>query len=276
MTGCSLGDIHRVVYELRKYLKITIARNMISESALWDSRIDDLRHKVRDSAQRGDTTTNIREKINVAEARREQETQTYMSGCMLCESERNARLEDLDLQYREALEELERQWNATQFRPRFNRISSRLIDVRHRALAQMNARDFEEACYLAREMRALEQQESAPTAERMALSYWEAGDSLRKRYDREREQIIQQGCDKIEALRVREKEAIVPVQNRLAKLYTVQTDLTVAPRSAARVTPAVQARSRRQSLRTPPHAPPDAKLKPPPLSRAGGRSQARP
>jgi hypothetical protein len=116
MTGCSRGDIQRAIYELRKYLKITIACNMISESALWDSRIDALRHKVRESAQRGDTTTNIKEKIDVAEARREQQTQTYMSGCMLCESERNARLEDLDLQYQEALEELERQWNSTQFR----------------------------------------------------------------------------------------------------------------------------------------------------------------
>jgi hypothetical protein len=84
----------------------------------------------------------------------------------------------------------------------------------------MNARDFEEACYLAGEMRALEQQESALTAERMALSYWEAGDSLRKRYDAEREKIIQQCYDKIAALGVREKEALVPVQNRLAKLYT--------------------------------------------------------
>jgi hypothetical protein len=58
-TGCSRGDIQRVIFELRKCLKMTIARNMISASALLDSRIDDIRRKPGDSAQRGDTTTNI-------------------------------------------------------------------------------------------------------------------------------------------------------------------------------------------------------------------------
>jgi hypothetical protein len=87
MTGCSRGDIQRVIFELRKWLEITIASHIVSESAHLDSQIDDVRRKLRKSAQRGDKTTNIQEKIDVIEARREEQTQTYMSRRMLCESE---------------------------------------------------------------------------------------------------------------------------------------------------------------------------------------------
>jgi hypothetical protein len=275
MMDCSRADIQRVIYELRKYLEITIARNMIDESALLDSRIDDLRRRLRERAAPRDRTISIQQKIDVAEAVQEEEAQKYMSRRMLCESERNARLDDLDLRYQEALDELDRQWNSTQFHSKFNRPSSKLIDVRHRVLAQMNARAFDEASYLVGRMRVLEQQESEVAAERMALSYREAGDRLRKRYSAEREQIMQQCDDKIAALAAREKGALVPVQNRLAKLYTVRSALEVARRSAPKATPTAQARARPESLKTVPHVRLDAKLKLPPLSRTGGRSQGR-
>jgi hypothetical protein len=139
----------------------------------------------------------------------------------------------------------------------------------------MNGRDYEEASYLVGKMRALEQEESALAAERMALSYREAGDRVRKRYEAEREQIIQQCVDEMAALGAREKEALVPVQNRLAKLYKVRTDLTIARRSAAKGTPTVQTRAGPQGLKTLPRVRLDAKLKLPPLSRPGGRSHGR-
>jgi hypothetical protein len=271
---CSRDEVQCVIYELRKYLEITIARNMINESALLNSRIDDLRRGLRESTQARDRTISIQQKIDVAEAQRDSQTQSYMSKRMLCESERNARLDDLDLRYQEALEELDRQWNSTQFHSKFNRPSITLINVRHRVLSQMNARDFEGASYLVGRMRALELQESEVAAERMALSYREAADRLRKKYEVEREQIMQQCSDKITALAAREKEALMPVQNRLAKLYTLRSDLEAARRSALRAAQTIRPRVRPHSLRQLPDVRVDAKLKLPPLSRTAGRSQA--
>jgi len=180
-----------VIVELKQIQTQTVNNGMVYESAFIQNTIDLLKESHRKNPSKSIDPDKIIQRLNLAESLLDKQRKDHEIKVVSLDCERDLLLIELESKFEQEVEELNDYWSSESIQHKFNKPSSKLIELRQQARTFLNAHLFEEASQISQSISELEEEESERATLRMKESYQNAYDRLNKRYETDRNTVIE-------------------------------------------------------------------------------------
>ena len=221
------GVSQYVIADLKIILDKCVYKNMINESTYVSSIIDSIKTENMNRLSNKKLKYNEERCTEAAESLSKKQ-QYWENQKNILNSEKEVKLQEIELKYQDELDNLEMLWNSDKKRLQFNKPSAQLITLRQSVQANLAAKRFQEAAQLATRAEKLDKAETEHAAQRMRQAYSDAAYRLKQKYESERKALYQQFESKKSALIAQEEADLRPAENRIQKYNNSnnQQDLT--------------------------------------------------
>lgn len=210
------GVAQYVTAELKTVLDKCILKNMVTESAYVSSIIDSIKTEIGTNNYNKKYKFDENRSMN-AEESLSKKHQYWANQKAILNSEKEVRLQEIELRYQDELENLEMLWNSEKKRAQFNKPSAQLIVLRQSVQTNLAAKRFQEAAQLASKAERLDKTETELAAQRMRQAYSAAAERLKQKFENERQALFQSFEAKRISLAAQEEADLRPIENRIQK-----------------------------------------------------------
>ena len=269
--------ISRVLMELKHYLDLCVEKGLIAEGSYVQCIIEAIKDERKEKARVKDNSIEkVTQRLQECENQFERRKNNWENQKSIMQVDKQLQNEDLELRYQEEAIKLDEEWNSEKMQQKFNKPSPQLIEMRHNARSLLATHRFEEAAQVAEEIAKREAFETEEAARRMSQAYQAATTRLREKFELERETMDDQFRTKYSALLRAEETNLRPLSQRIEKYKNLKEDAEMAQKRSKSSYGRPKS-TRKPVLVTSKHPPIvlDAKLKLPPLSKAGNKGQIR-
>lgn len=225
-------DVKLVITVLRMYLDSTVNKGMIEESVYLNGIIESAKKELVYLAS-GSECTRVESQIRKAEDKFTSKQQFWSTQRYVCESEKEMKLQELQLKYEENVQKLDDEWNSNRVRNKYNRPSGELSRMKLQLKSLMKNHRFDEAQLLANQIKVREKHESVVAYERMQTAYNDANERLRQKFLAEQRLVEDQFERKLCTIKAQEQSDMLPIQNRMANLNHTKADKEMKARRNA-------------------------------------------
>jgi hypothetical protein len=234
LCGVSLAEysqsvISRVLIELKKLLNVCIEKGLIGESSYVQCIIEGIKDERKEASQSKNLTLErVSERLAEAEDEFQRRKNRWETQKAILDTEKCVLLDNIDLKFEEQTAALTCEWNSDHMQAKYNKPSSKLIQMRHHARSLMVARRFDEAAMLAKEIAKREAIETEEAARKMAEGYQQASLRLRQQFDLEKQGLSANFETKLMGILRAEESNLRPLTQRIEKIQKIKLDSETA------------------------------------------------
>ena len=214
---------NHVVADLRRLLEEGIAMSMVDECGFIDQVIKNIKNDIEKSSKKSkqfsNENVNSNSKILLDEAKNalEHRTQQWEAKKRILETERELKMEEIQMRYEEESNQLAQIWQSNKKLNQFNKPSPTLLKMRQQVKIQLQSHKFEEASLLAQQMQDRDRQETEEARLKRDAAYKDDCERLRKKFELESKSVNDQFDTKLASLVKKQEEDVLPFQNRVIK-----------------------------------------------------------
>ena len=214
---------NHVVADLRRLLEEGIAMSMVDECGFIDQVIKNIKNDIEKSSKKSkqfsNENVNSNSKILLDEAKNalEHRTQQWEAKKRILETERELKMEEIQIRYEEESNQLAQIWQSNKKLNQFNKPSPTLLKMRQQVKIQLQSHKFEEASLLAQQMQDRDRQETEEARLKRDAAYKDDCERLRKKFELESKSVNDQFDTKLASLVKKQEEDVLPFQNRVIK-----------------------------------------------------------
>lgn len=227
--GCSPADFPRetlepIITELKTYLEKCVKCGLVNGSEYIQHIISNLEDEITQQP------TKYEEKLMECDEKIEKfskqlsERQSYWKTLKenLEQDKKNA-IDELRERYKKEMDKLDDFWSSDKAQNKYNKPSTRLLNLRQLVKSQMEGHCFEDAILIANQMNELEQEETNSAAFKMQLDYEHAVIQKTKKFQSEKEALEMTYEFKLNVIISSENDNIQPIISRLEMLKKMKT-----------------------------------------------------
>jgi hypothetical protein len=145
-------------------------------------KIEEERRALKPLIELDEEEIQIKQRLDAARTKQDELELKWEAQLSQIEMEEQLATENLRLRWAEARDQLAKEWNSEKRKDRFNKPSTKLIDLRRTALRLLTARRFHESTVLAKEIAVLEKVEARDALDRMERGYSVAIERLDRKF----------------------------------------------------------------------------------------------
>jgi hypothetical protein len=209
---------------LRPITKKAVEDGLIGETAYLNWIMDRIKLLLRIGKPPSDFEEKRLQRVEEANQDLADKRQRFSSARGQAESERDVKLQELELLYNQQCEKLGAHWRSEAAYSKFNHPSKPLVEARKLFKMKLLAKQYDEAGILADHVHVLEQREAEVAADHMEAAYKEQADRLLRRFERDQDEVRRQFQMKIVKLDAEEKKEMIPLDRRINKLEAMKRD----------------------------------------------------
>lgn len=201
------GVAQYVIADLKAIHDDCVSKNMVSESVYVSNIINSINSEI------GALNLNKKESFVDSDESLYKRQQYWANQKSILNSEKEFKLQEIELRYQDELENLEIQWNNDRKRTQISKPSAQLIVLRQSVQANLAAKRFQEAAHLASKAEKLDKAETELAAQRIRQAYSAAAERLKQKYENERKALFQSFEAKKLSLEAQEENDLKSTEN---------------------------------------------------------------
>ena len=194
--------------------------------------LEDIKHERDERLQKTDTDVDrVSAQLEFAQNQYDRHEEHWKHNQYLLEGEREIALQNVDLKCEQALADLKEEWNSEKAVAKFNKPSSKLIELRQHAKALLNAHRFDEVNELLEIIAEQEKNETEEATYQMNKAYQEALDRLKQAFAQEKDVVGQSYTMKLSKIQKDQEADLRPIKQRVESLTKIKDNMIMERKS---------------------------------------------